>query len=76
MRRCKYRFMMNDRINRKALSSVEPTTSHGYWKVFDHDFGIVYLKCSECEHFYQRKNSIFNFCPNCGADMRGDNNAD
>lgn len=25
--------------------------------------------CSECRYYSQ--NNLFNFCPNCGADMRG-----
>ena len=52
------------------------TRPHGYWKVFEHDFGNVYIQCSKCEHFYERPLPIFNFCPNCGADMRGDIDAE
>ena len=30
-----------------------------------------FRKCSECEHEFKYLESD-NFCPNCGADMRGD----
>ena len=30
---------------------------------------LVYF-CSECRYYSQ--NNLFNFCPNCGADMRGE----
>ena len=33
----------------------------------------AYFWCSCCEEAVER---LSNFCPNCGADMRGDNNAD
>jgi rRNA maturation endonuclease Nob1 len=30
-------------------------------------------KCSECKFIYYSNNDEWNFCPNCGADMRGKN---
>jgi len=32
----------------------------------------VYFACEKCG--YDRERAITNFCPNCGADMRGDTN--
>jgi len=29
-----------------------------------------HVKCSMCGEYYWRYFNIFNFCPNCGADMR------
>ena len=31
--------------------------------------GVIRWGCSLCHYAYDQK---FNFCPNCGADMRGD----
>lgn len=40
----------------------------GKW--IDHQQGRwVYAKCSECETVHDVRS---NFCPNCGADMRGE----
>lgn len=30
-----------------------------------------HVKCSVCGEYYWRYFKKFNFCPNCGADMRG-----
>lgn len=38
---------------------------HGFWK-YD---GQFYYKCSECGYNASFK---FNFCPNCGVNMRAD----
>ena len=44
--------------------SVKPERKKGKW-IKD----SVY-RCSMCEHSYQDTGYGFNFCPNCGADMR------
>ena len=69
-----------------ALSmGIEALTErkHGKWKIGSH--GVVsdatvkwydqfimggFIYCSNCK---ERSNKRSNFCPNCGADMRGDN---
>lgn len=33
-------------------------------------------KCSECGCIFEDEEPTFNFCPNCGADMRGEQNDD
>lgn len=44
----------------------------GKWELHtDEKFDIDYYKCSECGYELYRKMDISNFCPNCGADMRG-----
>lgn len=44
-----------------------------YWKVFRFNDGTTYAHCMNCnitQVFYGGKEPT-NFCPNCGADMRG-----
>lgn len=64
----------------KDLPSVQPERKKGKWIEATAD-GIItfdknaYAECSVCgkkEFLGWRKN----FCPNCGADMRGNNNVD
>lgn len=58
------------------LPSVTPIRPKGEWKC---DHKIAYFQdryvCSECgsEQYFTR-DTITNFCPHCGADMRGKNN--
>ena len=63
--------IMLDKI--AELPCVEPSRPHGEWTVYDHGYGLIYLKCSLCDKTYQqgRAEYNYNFCPNCGADMRG-----
>lgn len=55
--------------------SAEPERKKGKW-IYDtervwHDGGIyVQYHCSECR--FQIIGSLYNYCPYCGADMRGD----
>ena len=47
---------------------------HGEWSLIGHDDTCNFYRCSFCgyeEHDNFTKHH--NFCPNCGADMRGDN---
>ena len=52
----------NDFIDRKSLERP-----HGEW-IKEEDTGLV--GCSNCHIVWLR--GITKFCPNCGADMRGD----
>lgn len=48
--------------------TIEPQKKRGKWDEH-HDYpGIAYL-CNQCKYFSTIQT---NFCPNCGADMRGD----
>ena len=54
--------------------TVEPERKKGMWKISyaDHEaFGVkpFFRYCSECHGTTVHK---YNFCPNCGADMRGE----
>ena len=59
------------------LPSAQPERKTGKWLPQDHNkrTGYVtttvyyYPKCSECGH---TGNYGMNYCPNCGADMRGE----
>lgn len=53
----------------KRLTPYEPERKKGKWEPFD----FPWFRCSECGA--ERENEIFmeNFCPNCGADMRKEN---
>ena len=48
---------------------------HGDWETVNEDWGVY--ECSVCQHEFMiiagdPKDNSYNFCPNCGADMRGD----
>lgn len=59
------------------LPSVTPIRPKGEW-LLTHEFlaveggSIDYIKCSCCEMWSLEQGD---FCPNCGADMRGENDA-
>lgn len=55
----------------KILPSVQPQRHKGMWKEFDTTFGRNIYYCTACgrsiEILYE-----YDFCPICGADMRGE----
>ena len=58
--------MMYDLAKENAGEFVQKRTGH--W--IDHQmYRWIYAKCSECETVHDTQT---NFCPNCGADMRGE----
>ena len=55
----------------EILPSAEPEQKTGKWILEDDS---VYVHCSEC-NFYAialSADTLYNYCPNCGAYMRGD----
>lgn len=56
---------------------TEPERKNGEWiPEFDGKFtgGAYWFLCSKCKRIVPEvRNGGWNFCPNCGADMRGDN---
>ena len=59
-----------------ALPSVERV---GHWIERDDGFGDIYYECSVCKEAFALiegtpMDNLYYFCPNCGADMRGENN--
>jgi len=57
------------------MPSVEPERPHGEWIITSPEPGYIEVRCSVCNHTHMT-NHTYDFCPVCGADMRGDNNAD
>lgn len=51
----------------RNLSIIESERMRGKWQEHKDYPGLAYL-CSECGYFTTIQT---NFCPNCGADMRG-----
>ena len=54
--------------------TIAPERKRGRWIQTRH-FGCMYRMCSNCSA--ERKDDLstgWNFCPNCGADMRGEQN--
>lgn len=60
------------RVKRKLeqLPSAEPERKTGMW-LFPYG-DKKYKRCSVCEKDYYSIPHDTNFCPNCGADMRGE----
>lgn len=58
------------------LPPEEPERKKGEWIVTNEFEDCIYAKCNQCQVtqvFYYGK-PLTNFCPNCGADMRGNQN--
>lgn len=49
--------------------AIEPERKTGKW--ITQEFGS-WAECSECHELYDIPIANSNFCPNCGADMRGE----
>ena len=52
----------------RQLPPAQPERPKGKWVEKPHVYGVAY--CSLCD--YELHTNDTNFCPNCGADMRGD----
>lgn len=51
-----------------TMLSAQPERKKGKWLLRPNIYGVAY--CSECDYELHTNNT--NFCPNCGADMRGE----
>lgn len=57
-----------------TLPPAQPERKKGKWIVTSEFEDCIYAKCNQCkvtQVFYHNK-PLTNFCPNCGADMRGE----
>ena len=51
--------------------TIEPERTKGKWILDDLYYPYEYRFCSECGAQVKRENA-WDYCPNCGADMRGE----
>ena len=49
--------------------TIEPPRMRGRW--IPQGWNDTYCKCSCCDAVYVTAEIPYNYCPNCGADMRG-----
>ena len=57
----------------EQMPSAQPERKTGRWIPHEDEDGEHYGdKCSECGEWYVMPYGKTNFCPNCGADMRGE----
>lgn len=56
------------KVIRDTVDELEKDRPHGEWIEVTHSGKDIYL-CSECAEAYKMY-ITYNFCPNCGADMR------
>jgi hypothetical protein len=54
----------------ESLSPVTPTRKKGKWR--KEYWGAMYDTCSECRQRVISGYFEFNYCPNCGAEMEGE----
>ena len=63
-------------IELESLPSAEPERKPGKWKPFDLTWGRSVYSCTACGEAMdiptEMNKPIYSFCPNCGADMRGE----
>ena len=56
----------------EKMPAVQPETKTGKWVFHRNDLSTLYRwECDKCRKFSK---TDFNYCPNCGADMRGKRN--
>ena len=56
-------------IDVEHAPTVQPARKHGKWKPVE----PPWFECSECGAWRSNVAFLENFCPNCGADMRKEN---
>ena len=61
-----------DCIRYMDAADVAPVV-HGHWEIVIGSNGKEYMVCSECR-VTQTLTGTFSYCPNCGADMREEDN--
>lgn len=61
------RLIENEVINK--LPSMQPERPKGNWI---HQAKFSRVECDQCGKVFRNTFAPKNFCPNCGADMRGD----
>ena len=69
------------RIKMKISKIPTVDRPHGEWIEQSDNYGDPYYECSVCEDAFitlegTPKENHYNFCPNCGADMRKEGEAE
>lgn len=69
--------LSNSQIADYLIANGVTVREKGEWEIRIDDYDCEYAMCSVCcSVFYDGENDTFdirpNFCPDCGADMRGD----
>ena len=68
---CAYKDQIDDIPTADVRENVRAT-----WKMIDNHGFYGIFECTNCHHYVEQPSSsggkaCFDFCPNCGADMRG-----
>lgn len=60
----------------KSAPIIDSQYKKGKWIFEEYPDGYYHSECSECKHHFIEDAYLkpYNFCPNCGTDMRGENN--
>lgn len=62
---------MHNEETKEAYNVLKNNTrQQGRWVFKSSGLGYGYMKCNQCDFSNFRKVN-YNFCPHCGADMRG-----
>jgi hypothetical protein len=54
----------------ETVPSAQPERKRGKWEITNLGAVGVFDSCSECKRVVKHKAPFYNYCPNCGADMR------
>ena len=63
---------IRDALEELKQSRLDELRPKGKWEYVDYGNGLGNYHCSECHNIKQQM--YHNFCGNCGADMRGEDN--
>lgn len=56
-----------------VFEEIPNPVRHGRWEVIDDtEFRVTGWYCSLCNYQISDRYGKYNYCPNCGADMRGE----
>ena len=61
----------NKRLLTEALVKAIPKREHGKW-IHKCIYGDRFCECSVCRSQTYQVSPLYEFCPHCGADMRGE----
>jgi hypothetical protein len=62
-----------DKMLEPLKREIQPERKPGYWMIKEGELAFWDV-CSECKKMVMHKAPFYNFCPHCGADMRGEKN--